>query len=120
MPVNIYMFNNITTVPLPEPNRVNFAYADRGQFADGTTRRSLYAVVEWRYARLSTADFQKFYTHRPANGRIRFTTFKPPSGAVAGAYVTCTGIMTPPGGTLRDGMDYTDVLVRFAQVIQVA
>src|SRR5689334_17532945 len=90
---SLYLADNVTPVPIPQPNYADWETIKRDPYPDGRERVSLYKKVTWRFGEMSAADYQKFSQYR-LSGRQTFETWKRPEGATPGAFVICTGIMS--------------------------
>lgn len=103
----------------PQPIYASWESAIIGRFASGRPRLSAYVQVEWRFDRLSAAEYQTLIQNRPADGLITFKTFVQAHGGTAGAWVKASGYMDPIlSGTEHEG-EYYGVFVRFERVVQV-
>ncbi len=115
----LFMQDNITQIPLPDPRNATWQRVERGKNGDGSTRYARGVVVEWEFRYpLTAAQFQALTANRPPSGNIRFVTWRKPVGAAAGAMVTVEGVMDEPSGVFMRG-EFHGVSVRFTQVVEV-
>lgn len=119
MPYQLYQADNRTPIAIPQPLRSTFETVQMGAFADGTPRVSRYKTVTWKFAPMTAAQYQTFIQNRPPDGKMWFTTWKRPTGGVAGQFVTVSGIMpeTIPG-VEQDG-EYHGVSITWTRVVEV-
>ncbi len=117
MAYTLYNADGITPLTTPQPTGATWESIPRGVYANGIQRIALGKKVVWTFGQpIGAAQYQQLVVARQS-GRQQFVTWKRPEGAVAGSYVTVTGIMqeTIPG-VQTDGGDYTGVSVTFVDV----
>ncbi len=103
----------------PQPIYASWQTSVIGRFASGRPRTSAYATVEWRFDRLSAAEYQTLIQNRPSDGLITFKTFVQAHGGTGASWVKAQGYMDPVlSGTEREG-EYYGVFVRFERVVLV-
>jgi hypothetical protein len=114
---SLYQADGTTPIAIAQELDATWETIPRGAFGDGTTRVARYKRVAWRFPRLTAAQYQVLVQSRQV-GRQTFETWKRPEGAVAGAFVVCTGIMGETiGATLGEG-EYHGVTVTWTMVVE--
>lgn len=112
----LYQPDNTTPIAVAQPRHATWEEQQLGSFANGAPRVSRYRRVEWRYDRLSAAEYQVFVQNRPASGALQFKTFVQPIGGTAASYVKCSGVMRRiNSGRFVDG-EYLGITVVFERV----
>ncbi len=115
----IYESDNVTPIAIAQPIYSSWETTALAPFADGTPRVAKYRRVEWRFDRLTPAEYQVLIANRPADGRINFKTFRQAVGGTPAQWVKCSGIMGwVVSGTEHEG-EYHGVSVAFTRAVPV-